>query len=221
MKWESRSNSIEAAWKWRVVVVEEVVGVCRFVGAAGTYECGLMIRAWGEAGFGKSEDTEESGTRCWAALHWGGQGRVVIVSMLRFHSVVKIRPVGGRNGGVGVRWIRGCCGHCLGGMGLWLMDMMHYISGGWHSLIMMSEGRLQQGALLRGRTTEGGENGTVVGVKYSAWMGWNADIEGRGLGELCTYVNTLLLKVTDIQEKDKNKAKNDKTEHENRKSVKQ
>ncbi|GJR55244.1 hypothetical protein Tco_1405765 [Tanacetum coccineum] len=25
------------------------------------------------------------------------------------------------------------------------------------------------------------------GICLLAWMGWNADIEGRGLGELCTY----------------------------------
>ncbi|GKA78107.1 hypothetical protein Tco_0784644 [Tanacetum coccineum] len=33
-------------------------------------------------------------------------------------------------------------------------------------------------------------SGLVVGIYFLAWMGWNADIEGRGLGELCTIGNT-------------------------------
>ncbi|GKD29891.1 hypothetical protein Tco_1240669 [Tanacetum coccineum] len=28
---------------------------------------------------------------------------------------------------------------------------------------------------------------TLLGICLLAWMGWNADIEGRGLGELCTF----------------------------------
>ncbi|GKE18789.1 hypothetical protein Tco_1426366 [Tanacetum coccineum] len=30
------------------------------------------------------------------------------------------------------------------------------------------------------------------GICLLAWMGWNADIEGRGLGELCTYDKMVL-----------------------------
>ncbi|GJS54880.1 hypothetical protein Tco_0628242 [Tanacetum coccineum] len=33
-----------------------------------------------------------------------------------------------------------------------------------------------------------------------AWMGWNADIEGRGLGELCTYDKMAYTKVSSIGE---------------------
>ncbi|GKE25825.1 hypothetical protein Tco_1441209 [Tanacetum coccineum] len=34
------------------------------------------------------------------------------------------------------------------------------------------------------------------GICLLAWMGWNADIEGRGLGELCTYDKMFSFKET-------------------------
>ncbi|GJW02853.1 hypothetical protein Tco_1561709 [Tanacetum coccineum] len=40
-----------------------------------------------------------------------------------------------------------------------------------------------------------GDGGTIKASKcLLAWMGWNADIEGRGLGELYTYDKMFLLK---------------------------
>ncbi|GJY08207.1 hypothetical protein Tco_0375261 [Tanacetum coccineum] len=37
------------------------------------------------------------------------------------------------------------------------------------------------------------------GICLLAWMGWNADIEGRGLGELCTY-DKMVLHILDQKE---------------------
>ncbi|GJZ49118.1 ribonuclease H-like domain-containing protein [Tanacetum coccineum] len=39
-------------------------------------------------------------------------------------------------------------------------------------------------------------NNLVIGIYLLAWMGWNADIEGRGLGELCTYDKMFSFKET-------------------------
>ncbi|GJY67294.1 hypothetical protein Tco_0469532 [Tanacetum coccineum] len=59
------------------------------------------------------------------------------------------------------------------------------------------------GQPIRGRlvcclTTLKGAFGTAVPNKeyMLAWMGWNADIEGRGLGELCTYDEMFSFKET-------------------------
>ncbi|GJW56587.1 hypothetical protein Tco_0103318 [Tanacetum coccineum] len=37
---------------------------------------------------------------------------------------------------------------------------------------------------------------STPGICLLAWMGWNADIEGRGLGELCTYDKMFSFKET-------------------------